>query len=305
MGHSFIEYTQPTDYARLMEVLQFFEEKYGLAEISYIGTSVLGRGIPMVSFGRGASGRAVMYVGCHHGSEWLTSSLLLRFIDECLEAFEKNSRVRGVNVRRLLGEYRIHVIPQLNVDGADIAINGALTNAISDRLIEINGGEDFTHWQANAHGVDLNHNYDFGFYEYKKTEIRLGTDHPGPSKYSGPSPESEPESAFLANLLRFSDNIRLLLTFHTQGEEIYCSGGENVPRCIAIAHKIEKLTGYRLRNPKGSAAYGGLTDWYLSEIKRPAYTIECGLGENPLPPEDCAAIYSTLESLLFKAPLLR
>ena len=30
--------------------------------------------------------------------------------------------------------------------------------------------DDFSHWQANARGVDLNHNYDSGFYEYKKIE---------------------------------------------------------------------------------------------------------------------------------------
>ena len=52
---------------------------------------------------------------------------------------------------------------------------------------------DFTHWQANARGVDLNHNYDAGFLEYKQIEAEQGILGGGPTRYSGECPESEPE----------------------------------------------------------------------------------------------------------------
>ena len=292
------------DYRYLMDTLQSYSERYPFIGIGYVGTSVLGRGIPMVTLGDSCrTSRSVLYIGCHHAMEWITSAVLLRFIGEYCNSYVKDGRMYGIKTRHLCRSRTIRVIPQLNVDGADIQINGAGSSILRERLISMNGGDDFTHWQANARGVDLNHNYDSGFSEYKQKESEYGILGGCPSRYSGEAPESEPECAFLANLLRFSDDIKLLLTLHTQGEEIYCSGGEKIPHCMAVARRIERLTGYRLAEPEGSAAHGGLTDWYIREIKRPAFTLECGHGENPLPLADLPDIYVRLRELLFTAPL--
>ena len=302
---SSIGLSSPIDYRKLMDTLQTYSDHYPFLEITYIGTSILGRGIPMVTLGNSKlAERSVLYVGCHHAMEWITSSVLLRFICEYCESYVAERRMYGIRMEHLFRSRRIRIIPQLNVDGADIEINGAGNSPLRERLISMNGSEDFKMWQANARGVDLNHNYDAGFEEYKRIEAAEGIFSGCPSRYSGESPESEPECAFLANLLRFSNDIKLLLTLHTQGEEIYCSGGERIPRCIGIARRIEQMTGYRLVSPKGSAAYGGLTDWYIREIGRPAFTLECGKGENPLPLSDLSYIYIKLRELLFTSPLL-
>ena len=51
----------------------------------------------------------------------------------------------------------------------------------------MNGGsEDFTRWQANVRGVDLNHNYDAGFDAYKQLEPSLGITGGGPTRQSPP-----------------------------------------------------------------------------------------------------------------------
>jgi g-D-glutamyl-meso-diaminopimelate peptidase len=100
-------------------------------------------------------------------------------------------------------------------------------------------------------------------------------------------------------------NICMILTLHSQGEEIYyTSGGVTAPGSFAIGKRLEVMTGYKLNEPEGAAAYGGLTDWFIAEKKRPSYTIECGLGENPLPFSDFCEIYTRLRQALFVAPTL-
>lgn len=299
-------FSAPVDYKSLIETLQSYAERFPFIGITYMGTSVLGRGIPMVTLGEGERRRrGALYVGCHHGMEWLTSAVLLRFIEDYCTALDSDVRVCGVSVRRLFTTRTLYVIPQLNVDGAELQINGVGDSVLRERLIKMNGGEDFSAWQANARGVDLNHNYDAGFYEYKPLEATLGITGGCRGKYSGEAPESEPETASLASLLRFSDEIGLVLTLHTQGEEIYCgSGRDSVSRGASVARLISRMTGYEISSPRGSAAYGGLTDWYVKEMRRPAFTLECGKGENPLPLEALDGIYGRLREALFSCPIM-
>ncbi|MBO5845704.1 MAG: hypothetical protein J6Q77_03565, partial [Clostridia bacterium] len=91
--------------------------------------------------------------------------------------------------------------------------------------------------------------------------------------------------------------------FHSQGEEIYYTSGDKVaPRSRMIAGALSRMSGYRLAEPKGMAAYGGLTDWCIAELDRPSFTIECGSGENPLPLKAYFEIYTDLREMLFMAP---
>ncbi len=300
------EFTSPVDYRILMTTLQSLSDKYPFLGITYMGTSVLGRGIPMVTLGEGdVRKRSVLYVGCHHGMEWITSAVLLRFIEEYCTAYENGYYVCNVNVRKLFKARCIYVIPQFNVDGADIHINGVDGCILKDRLIAMNGGDDFSDWQANARGVDLNHNYDAGFGIYKKLEAEMGIFGGGKTKYSGEVPESEPEVASMCSFLRYAGEIGTVLTLHSQGEEIYGTPKDAyVPRSRAIATLLSRMTGYRLTSPQGSAAYGGLTDWVTRELRRPSFTIECGMGENPLPLSDMGPIYEKLREAFFSLPLL-
>ena len=296
----------PVDYKELLRVLHEMSELYPFIGITYMGTSILGRGIPMITLGDGdRRQKAVLYVGAHHGMEWITSAVLLRFISEYCISYLNNSRVSNVSVQNLFRGRTIYVIPCLNVDGVDIQINGAGDCILRDRLIKMNGSEDFSHWQANARGVDLNHNYDSGFNEYKRLETDMGIIGGCATRFSGEAPESEPEVASICSLLRFSREIGTVLSLHTQGEEIYFGDGETyVPRLTSTGKFLARMTGYRLTKPEGAASYGGLTDWYVKALRRPAYTLECGLGMNPLPLGDTAGIYDRLREALFSLPLL-
>lgn len=298
-----LNYPQPLDYHELTRAVNLFAERYPFLSISSIGTSILGRSIPVFVLGQGT--RNVIYVGTHHGMEWITSVLLLRFVNEFCEYYQRAKTVYKVSLPVLWDRYTLHVIPMLNPDGADYQINGiSHENPLYSRVLSMNGGSnDFTHWQANARGVDLNHNYDAGFDEYKQLEAEQGIPCGAPTRYSGQAPESEPEVKGLCNYIRYLENIRLILTLHTQGEEIYYkSGGKILPGSHAAARKVSALSGYRLSEAEGLASYGGLTDWCIQSCNIPALTLECGKGVNPLPLSDFFPIYARLRETLFVAP---
>jgi g-D-glutamyl-meso-diaminopimelate peptidase len=201
---------------------------------------------------------------------------------------------------------KIYIVPMLNPDGVEYRLHGVgEDNPIKERILAYNGGSDFSKWNANARGVDLNHNYDAYFEEYKTFEKEKGITG-GKTKYSGEYAESEPETAALASFIRYnSEEIEGVLTLHTQGEEIYCkSKGKTPPRAEHLSCVISRLTGYVPATVEGESAMGGLTDWFIKEYNKPSFTLECGRGENPLPLSQMMDIYSKLKELLFTFPIL-
>ncbi len=300
-----LNFVKNIDHADMMEAVEILSERYGELAVTSLGKSILGREIPMLQIGNGR--KKVLYVGAHHGMEGMTAALLLRFVNEYLELCRAGSVVDKVPIRVLNEARSIYVVPMLNPDGVEYALNGVSDdNPMRERVFSMNGGsQDFSHWQANARGVDLNHNYNAGFEEYKKLESELGILGGAPTRYSGEYPESEPEVGYLCNFIRFTGDFKLALTLHTQGEEIYYTSGD---RCAPNSEKIGKylagLCEYRLSKPEGPAAYGGFTDWFIREFDAPSFTVECGKGENPLPFSDFPMTYLRVRKMLFMAPML-
>lgn len=302
--NDFISFGSYFDHAALENVINKLECKYDILQISNLGNSILDRSIPRITFGKGS--KNVIYIGGHHGMEWITSALLIRFVNDFCEEYKNGSHVFDISARVLFETRKIHVIPMLNPDGIDYALHGVdEKNVLKDRLLRMNGGsDDFSHWQANARGVDLNHNYSAGFEEYKIIERNLGINSGCATKFSGEYSESEPETRALCNFVRF-EMPELALSLHTQGEEIYYTSGEkSAENSLSIVKTISRLTGYKISLPSGTAKYGGFTDWFIDEFDKPAFTLECGRGENPLPFSDFDKIYSQLKRTLFTIPIL-
>lgn len=49
--------------------------------------------------------------------------------------------------------------------------------------------------------------------------------------------------------------------------------------------------GYTLSEVPYASSFAGYKDWFLQEYQRPGYTIEAGLGQNPLPISQFDEIY--------------
>lgn len=291
-------FAAPPDAACRARIETALERAYPSLVRGSIGHSMLGR--PLTCFRIGHGPHAVLYVGAHHGMEWITSLLLYRLINDlCLSACRRGESTV------FPGGTCLYVLPMLNPDGVEIELHGAAAGGpLAERLLRQNGGDpDFSRWQANARGVDLNHNYDAGFEEYRLRAQEAGISAGGPTRYGGEGPMSEPETAALC---RFLSLVRpaLILTLHTQGEEIfYHPTDPPVPHAAEWGALLARLTGYRLGQADGLAAYGGLSDYAAAVLRIPSFTLECGLGENPLPLSAAAPIYRRLRRALYLGTL--
>lgn len=297
---------QEMDHRALTCELDCLAQRYSTLKLSHIGNSVMGRPLYAVTIGDETAKKGVLYVATHHAAENVCSHLMLDFIKEYLKSIEEGRYVFGINARVLYQMRQIRIVPMLNPDGVDYRLNGVdESNPLRERLVKYNGGEDFSKWSANARGVDLNHNYNAYFDEYKALE-RDANISPGKTRYSGEGPESEPEVSALANYIRYnSEKIDGIISFHTQGEEIYYkSRGNETPKSEFIARRLSKMTGYILSEAEGMASYGGLTDWFIKEYNKPSFTLECGKGENPLPVSIKNSIYIKIREAMFTFPIL-
>lgn len=295
-------YRNPPDCASVAAHIAALHERFDFLHVSELGKSVLGRPIHILQIGEPQE--CVLFVGAFHGMEWLTCSLLLRFIDDLCFALDNGYSLDDVDVRRALLGRGLTVIPCINPDGVEISLYGE-DSALSlcDCVREISKG-DTLHWQANARGVDLNHNFDAGWHVLRHLESTAGINAPAITRFGGTAPESEPESHLLASLCR-SHPFRHALAFHSQGEEIYWRYGAHLPpRSVLMTRILAAVSGYKPAAANGLASHGGFKDWFIQEFHRPAFTIEIGKGHNPLPITDLRPIYAKLREMLLLAAIL-
>lgn len=281
------------DYNRCCSEMEEFVDNNPEAEIFSVGESVMEQKIFCIKYGRG--NKKILLNGAHHGLEYITSAFLMRFLREYAKSVEENSEFFGHDTKPLFDNVELYVIPMVNPDGVDIALNGLnITNRYHRKLISMVGIHSFNRvWQANANGVDLNHNYDANW-QVVKTE-------PGSTKYSGPYPESEPETKAVCGLVK-SEDFDMLMAFHSQGQEIYYDfDGLAYDKDYIIAQKMADESGYAVKNPVGSASFGGCKDWFIKEFGASGFTVEMGIGENPLDVEKLDSFFDENAKIVLTA----
>lgn len=277
--------------------------RYPFLETGSIGNSVLGRELTYLRLGSGPN--HVFYNASHHALEWITSPVLMKFAEDFLSAYTEGRALGGYNPREIWERSSIYLVPMVNPDGVDLVLNGlSADNPYAQDLVRWNNGSsDFSRvWQANIRGVDLNHNYNAAWELSKEAEAQLGITGPGPTRYSGPNPESEPETRAVVAFTQ-DHNFRLVLAYHSQGRVIYWNFMDMAPpEARTIGEELSRISGYTLDMATGIASYAGYKDWFIQQYRRPGYTIEVGQGRNPLPISQFDAIYAeNLGMLLFAA----
>ena len=283
------------DYNRLICDSKKLVEKYRFIDFFSIGESVMENKIYCIKIGNGK--RKIFINGAHHGLEYITSAFIMRFLDEYANSVKEGIDFFSHNPAKLFNSATLYAVPMVNPDGVDIAIHGMdITNPYHRKLISMVGIHSFNKvWQANANGVDINHNYDAGWDVVEKR--------PSPSKYSGPYPESEPETKAIIDFVK-KENFDLLIAFHSQGGEIYYDfDGKMSDESYMLANTFAKASGYIPAKPSGSAAFGGCKDWFIKEFGRAGFTVEMGHGKNPLPLEQLLEIYEDNAKIIISAIL--
>lgn len=276
---------QSYDYIKLMNDIKRLLEVYPFMQIPVIGKSVLGKKIPEIVIGTGE--KRVHYNGSFHANEWITTSIIMTFLNDYLLALTNHNLIRGLPMFPLYQQSILSIVPMVNPDGVDLVLHGPpeIENW-NKRVVDFNkGSTDFTDWKANIRGVDLNDQFPA---RWELEKARNQTE-PGPRDFVGEKPLSEPEAMAMAKLIKKRDFVRVL-AFHTQGEVIYW-GFENhePPESEDIVKEFSRVSGYE--PIKTIESYAGCKDWFIQDWKRPGFTIELGRGINPLPLSQFDEIY--------------
>ena len=191
-------------YRELEQDLLALEDAYpDLARISVIGQTVEGRNIYALKVSDNVNideaEAEVIFIGCHHAREWISVEIPYLLGKYLVENYSSDSQVRD-----LVDESEVWIIPLLNPDGLEYSIHF------------------YRYWRKNrrdngdgTYGIDLNRNYG---YEW-------GYDNEGSSPftfsdvYRGPSAFSEPETRAIRNLFA-QRNFNALISYHSYSQVI-------------------------------------------------------------------------------------
>ncbi|MCI8471066.1 MAG: hypothetical protein HFJ35_06360 [Clostridia bacterium] len=151
---------------------------------------------------------------------------------------------------------------------------------------------NFPIWKLiSTTGVDLNLQFPAGWENAKEIKYAQGFTRPSPRDFVGYGPLTEPEALTIYNFT-LSHDFKLVLAYHTQGQEIYWQFQDfNPPNSLAIGEQFADSSGYLLSETPYNSSFAGYKDWFIQTYNRPGYTIEAGIGENPLPLSQFDEIY--------------
>lgn len=144
---------------RFLEMNIFsLETIYPFLQIGSIGNSVMGKSIPYIRIGNGS--KEVFYNASFHSNEWITTPVLMKFIENFSQLYVENGYMYGYSTREIFENCSIYIVPMVNPDGVDLVTGDIETNnpyyqnaqIISNNFPSIPFPSG---WKANIQGVDF------------------------------------------------------------------------------------------------------------------------------------------------------
>ena len=131
---------------------------YPLLNVQNVGTSVLGKPIYVVKLGRGT--KKVFYSASIHANEWITTPVLMKFIEDYCISYVNRSSLYGYSIRNLFNSASIYIMPMVNPDGVDLVTGNIQISSPSYQkalhIANIFPEIPFTNgWKANLNGESL------------------------------------------------------------------------------------------------------------------------------------------------------
>lgn len=288
------------------EMILSIVKAYPFCRTEVITTTVFGRPLRTLVIGNGP--RKVIYSASHHANEWITSLVLLKFAEEFAKAISENGTIFGIEAGKIADAATVYMVPMVNPDGVDL-VTGAILPGTPAYESARNLSEFYPEipfpqgWKANLLGVDLNLQYPAGWLQAREIKFSQGFTRPGPRDYVGRAPLDQRESRALAGYTEYIDPA-LVLAYHTQGEVIYWQFKDyQIPEAEALGEVFAQVSGYSLEDTPFESSFAGYKDWFIQTFRRPGYTIEAGIGENPLPLTQFDNIYRDNIGILISAAL--
>lgn len=279
---------------------------YPILRTEVIGTTAFQRPLRTLVIGNGP--RKVVYSASHHANEWITTLVLLKYAEELAQAITENGHIYGVDAQTIAQTATIYMVPLVDPDGVDLVTGaiapGSIPYESARSLADFYPSIPFPDgWKANLLGVDLNLQYPAGWLQAREIKFSQGFTRPGPRDYVGRAPLNQLESRALAGYTEFLDPA-LVLAYHTQGQVIYWQFQDiEVPGARELADAFAAASGYEVADTPFESSFAGYKDWFIQRWRRPGFTIEVGLGENPLPLSQFDQIYADNLGILTIAAL--
>ena len=277
---------------------------YPFCRSQTIATTVFDRPVRTLVMGEGP--RQVLFTAAHHANEWLTATVLLKFAEELAEAIQSGGKIWGVPAKNIRDLATVHLVPMVNPDGVDL-VTGAIQPGTEEYELALSLSRNYPAipfpqgWKANLLGVDLKLQYPAGWLQAREIKFSQGFTRPGPRDYVGRAPLTEKEARALADYTERVDP-RLVLAFHSQGQVIYWQFEDYTPAgAEQLAEEFARVSGYSLEDTPYASSFAGYKDWFIKYFRRPGFTIEAGLGENPLPLQQFDQIYRENMGILVTA----
>lgn len=278
----------PTDAYTHEQMLADLESIAGaypdLVTLGSIGTSELGRDLPVVILGDVNAEHHVLIHGSIHAREHACTWLLMALVDYWTG--------NGIGD---YGDVCFHIIPMVNPDGVTIVQTGELPQelqSVYDRDVaqgytSLSLTEYAAQWKANGKGVDLNRNFDAGW------ELFADRGSASSERYKGEAPFSASEAKALRDYtLKYDFDVTV--SYHAMGSMIYYEYGSRTDvnaASLDLSRTIGNVNGYPSLGSDGLDA-AGYKDWAIDSLGIPSLTIEIGSESAPLKLRELDAVFA-------------
>ena len=296
----------PMTSALLNQTIDELLQAYPFLRSEVLTTTAFGRPVRTLTVGNGE--RKVIFTAAHHANEWITTPVILKFMEELAQAIQSGGTIWGVKAQTINDLVTIHTVPMVDPDGVDLVTGaiepGTLEYETARRLADNYPRISFPEgWKANLLGVDLNLQYPAGWLQARENKFAQGYTRPGPRDYVGRAPLNQRESIALAEWTEAVDPA-VVLAYHSQGQVIYWQFRDyEIPGARELGEEFARISGYELAETPYESAFAGYKDWFIQNFRRPGYTIEVGTGESPLPLSQFDEIYRDNLGILVTAAL--
>ncbi len=294
-GFSLIPTNVSYTYALVKLLVEGLRVRYPFLEVGSVGTSVMGNNLYSLTIGEGEN--EVFYNASHHANEWITTPVLLKFLEDYAESYASGGTIFGYDAASLYRATTLYLVPLVNPDGVDL-VNGAINEDSTFYRQALAYAQNYPQipfpegWKANIEGIDTNLSYPALWEQAREIKFSQGFTSPAPRDYVGEAPLDAKESAAIYNFTQTRDFL-LTLSYHTQGEVIYWQFQDLLPpNSREIGELFARVSGYSLEQTPYASSFAGYKDWFILTYNRPGYTIEAGSGQNPLPIRQFPTIYN-------------
>ena len=287
-----VEITATYTYEELMKDAKALAAAYpNLITLGSIGTSELGRDLPVIRIGNVNAKYHVLLHGGIHAREHMTSWLLMAMVDYWAD-----------NNILSYGDVCYHIIPMVNPDGVVISQTGVLTEFqegiyqydLNSGYVSGNKANYTATWKANGLGVDLNRNFPPGW------DSVAYHSQPSSWRYKGETAFSAAETIALRDYTLAYD-FDVTISYHATGSLIYYAYGykqEVNALSKSLGNAVKDVSGYPLHGWSGPTDGAGYKDWAMDTLGIPSLTVEIGCASAPLAERETYSIFARNSQVL-------